>query len=143
MQEIAQKGYVNELDLIHMIIAGLRDISTAVSILHSANTLTELKSAVARYERVLQELKATSFAPQPWFERGFPKNKGTTRPSAQNEMGHISFEHRRPKREFNACFRCFQTGHSYRECPEGPSRASKPEAAVEEGSSHASEDLEP
>lgn len=39
MQEIAQHGNVNELDLLHLIVSGLRDNSSAVSVLHAASSL--------------------------------------------------------------------------------------------------------
>lgn len=130
MQAIAHQVDIEERELVHFIIDGLRDASPAVSILYGARTLASLKDLLMEYERYRLRSPKASAAMAPAAR---PSSSYGTRPSPATqrevttaepvrcfncrEFGHISAACPRPRRPPGGCFKCFETSHIYKDCP--------------------------
>lgn len=153
MQEIAQRGDITEADLLLLIRQGLNDASQAMIILYTARTIADLKELIpdyernsqakslATYQRVYQRKPATTqyqHTPGTQQVSAKPATETTMRTADDRPkhcwncrlMNHTTRECRMPKRDPNACFRCFQLGHFAKDCP--TRRTQSMAAAVEE-----------
>lgn len=121
MQEIAMQGNVEEIDLVHFIVDGLRDSSAHASILYSATTVVELKPLLATYNK-MKERNANSQSvmakKEPIAKR--INNSFSTQVRCYNcsKYGHVASQCDQQMRPVGSCFKCGQMGHFGRNCPQ-------------------------
>lgn len=158
MQEIAQRVSFSEVDLIPLIVAGLRDSSVYTAFLISANSVEQLIGMIPAFERTTAltrtgQSSAANVGPNsrrpPSAQR--PINTSgqifTSVPSAQpnanvaapakriddrcfncSAFGHKSAECPAARRAPGSCFRCGSMDHQYNNCPK---RVRRTVAAIE------------
>ncbi|XP_036339955.1 uncharacterized protein LOC118749262 [Rhagoletis pomonella] len=131
MQLIASRSNIPELELIDIIIDGLQDKSSQVSMLYSATTLAELKVLMERYEK--KKRIRTQFANT---ATGGKQKEGAAAGSTQGgaikqenvrcfncfAYGHFQSACTAPRRHPNACFVCNEVGHTRFDCPKKKTR---------------------
>ncbi|XP_052902759.1 uncharacterized protein LOC128310213 [Anopheles moucheti] len=127
MEKIAKKGFIPEEELVTIIIDNMGDASNTSAMRYSANNVEELKTMLVKYEQ-FRMLKA----PGP-STRVNNQQASTTGPEVLaldtrcfncSAFGHLRDKCPKPPRPPGSCFRCHQTTHVYKDCPERKKTAS-------------------
>ncbi|XP_055309423.1 uncharacterized protein LOC129573155, partial [Sitodiplosis mosellana] len=143
MQFIASRAEVSEADLIEIIIDGLNDSSTLVSMLYSATTMVEFKVLMERYEKkrnammsmkkvLIQPVANKAKALMTVANSGFNASVASANVNAGAngvdmstircykcfDYGHYQSRCKKPKRPINSCFVCHKVGHTRHDCPD-------------------------
>lgn len=146
MQYIANRADISETDLIDIIIEGLNDKSTLVSMLYGATTIQQLKVLMERYEKKRRVLvPVPSVYANTRSVGAIPKIKpavvSTVSTAASNSAsvdmstircyncfayGHYQGACTAPKRPRGSCFICSEVGHTRHNCP----RKKKPDEST-------------
>ncbi|XP_046869282.1 uncharacterized protein LOC124461910 [Drosophila willistoni] len=135
MQQIAMNAPISKNELVDMIIDGLRDNSTRVSMLYSARTVAELKPLLERYERFRMQAAASkqslSVKVQPTTAASSFGNKSSSTATSETRCFKPMPEAIRPP---NSCFKCGIVGHVHKNCPSrmGTAAATTADAAPDD-----------
>lgn len=147
MQKIARQAHVLEYELVHLIIAGLRDESGYIAVLASAQTIAELIKLLPVYETSLAFAKISA-STRSNNSQGAPARRasapvGNKKPSIRpgditkakgavikrdkngdyvycyncGKHGHYSSDCDQPRRDERICFHCREKGHLSNNCP--------------------------
>ncbi|XP_036347460.1 uncharacterized protein LOC118756826 [Rhagoletis pomonella] len=129
MQYIASRADIPETDLVDIIIEGLNDKTSTVSMLYGASSIRELKVLMERYERKRKTIKTQkSIASE--VKQG-QADINSVRCFNCFQYGHYQDACTAPRRPPNSCFVCAEVGHTRHNCPRrGGSNNSKVAAAV-------------
>ncbi|XP_040174564.1 uncharacterized protein LOC120906730 [Anopheles arabiensis] len=122
MQHIAAAASIPENELVHIIIDGLGDPIHTASMRFMAKSIETLKPLLKEYEYIRTRVQTTvqkSSVQQPRVQiaRAEP-NQSTPRCLNCRKYGHSENFCRMPIRLPGSCFKCGQTDHVYRNCPQ-------------------------
>lgn len=117
MQEIASAADIDDSDVIQYVIDGINDSVNNKIILYNAKTITDLKEALQKYDRIkMSQNNVERRKPNPNDAKKKPQYKCYN----CNSAGHHISKCPRPRREKGSCFRCGKMGHKLQDCPEKP-----------------------
>ncbi|XP_061508854.1 uncharacterized protein LOC133392290 [Anopheles gambiae] len=113
MENIAKNATISEQELVSIIIDGIGDPVNAAAIRFSANSLTELKTALQKYESIRLQPVSVSFKPRIMTR---PDNVGGIKCYNCSNYGHHQRDCQQPRRRNGSCFLCGNMGHVARDC---------------------------
>ncbi|KAI8122067.1 hypothetical protein CVS40_7040 [Lucilia cuprina] len=108
---IASQANVNEKELVDIIIDGLQDNSTNISLLYGASTIAKLIECLDRYEqRRIRKAETVT--------KSKSSNKSDVRCFNYSQFGHFQSTCPKPPRPPGSCFTCHKMGHYNKDCPD-------------------------
>lgn len=141
MQEIATLATIDDSDLLFYIINGIPDSSVNKTLLYYANSISELKVALQKYEKIkstyvprsFETVLSSSSSSMVTADKSTNQYANDKVPVRKikcyncNEVGHLSTNCQKPKRPKNSCYRCGEMGHFAPKCPKGVNSVQSPQ----------------